>query len=285
MLRCSMQRELQEVDKKVDAVRTQLEVAQMRRRRLKCAIHALKARAKEATGSLAAVAQAVAHVSERAVATQDSLSTDTSGMQLQPVHSRRQDYGTKRNAVPQPIASFRCCASVAYDEIAACMLYSHACTAPAFDLIQQALAEYQLAVSNHKSLTQQEICWFIRFPYQIAPNCHLSYSAGLNSPECALTISLCYSIASAECMFLTLELEALEAATAGVPPPSHPFAKECEALLDSGQNSLLSGLPVTASVPPAVLELIQNPPEPDLTMLSHVRTLNISLCFFWSAAL
>ena len=195
-----MQKELQEVEAKVDTMHSKLQRAHMNRRRLECKAHALKAQSQEATDTLAAEVQAAASLAEPSPEHQQHATAEhQSSLQLESSHTARHKNNASQSSVPPPIDSFKHCESVAYAEIAPCMLQSHDCTGPGFNLIQRALEEFQRSVSSRKLLTQHEVCWFIQFPYPIVRDLHLSYSAGLNSPECALTISHCYSVASAEC--------------------------------------------------------------------------------------
>lgn len=272
-----LQKELQEVEQNVATLQSKLQQAQMRHRRLECKTHALKARSQEATDVLAAQVKAAADLAETPAEHHQTTSAEQlSSLQLEP-RTCRHKHNAQQSSVPQPIASYKHCDSVAYAEIAPCMLPSHDCTGPGFNLIQRALEEYQRGVSIRESLRPQEICWFIQFPYAIVPDFQLSYSAGLNSPECTLTISLCYSVASAECMFLALELEAHEAAKSpGAAPPVHAFVKECQDILAAERKGrgARGALPQGAacSVPATVLELVQRPPEPDPEILAKVRT-------------
>lgn len=274
-----MQKDLQEIEAKVHTTRSKLQLAQMCHRRFQCKVHALKARSQSATETLAAEVVATAAARAPPTAQQATSPPEPACMQLEPLHTHSRKYNPQHSSVPEPIGSYKRCESVACAEIAPCMQPSQDCTGSGFNLIQKALEEYQQTVSSHASLKPQDICWFIQFPYAIVPDLYLSYSAGLNSPECALSISLCYSMASAECMFLTLELEALEASgNPNVTPPAHAFVKQCEGLLASGrkgfrQKDLLSGGTESSSVSPAVLELVQNPPDPDPEITSQVRLL------------
>lgn len=246
----------------------------MRHRRLELQASALKTRADEATEALAVDVQAAAKLAEQApppVVAQPKSSEPEQSMQvaLSTAYKRRRN--EEKSAKPVPISSFKACEAISCASIAPYMATAPNSCAQGFNLVQQAMNEYQRVMSSKRSLLPQDVCWFIQFPYSIVPDLRMSYSSGYNTPECCVTVSLCISIASVECMFLALELEAHEAASSpGSIPPAHPFVEKCTKLLEAEHKGLLASSGAAAGVPAEVLEIMASPPAPEPELLAKV---------------
>jgi hypothetical protein len=91
--------------------------------------------------------------------------------------------------MPRPLEHFSAYSSISVSDIAASCVPTHPSQCPV-KAFQNALLQYRVATAAQLGLAEENVCWFVHAPFEVAPGVPLSLSSSLSSLECFVSMHM-----------------------------------------------------------------------------------------------